>query len=381
MTSADDPSLAGFSYEERNILANVDRCLAEGVAIKDWWRRADATGSITESFELTQVPNRPDKGYSFFATASLPSGPLPVMGDVPNVFYDQPKGRWDLRRWTGNVREFALRYFTRISSFELPQEVVPEGTPTPPPPFNLLSWCPQAFVTKEGFGYQQLYYKLRATGEIGRFPAAESFTIVDQRELATKYEWVVAIVDIFNFVLSFPPNPELPRFGFPMKQSQYIIFSDAFLVDETDPAPGLRGRYQFGYAMLKPRHDDSILVYGPGQFDAGFQLFTFTVQDDGTVRVNMPFVVNRPSSGKVVDPPPNYAAMVDCARRLARGWPFVRVDLYGIAGRTVFGEMTLSPGAGSNRFIPESYEYYWGRELPLPRRPRRRDVTVVMGGA
>lgn len=94
-----------------------------------------------------------------------------------------------------------------------------------------------------------------------------------------------------------------------------------------------------------------------------------------------PFVVNRPSSGKVVDPPPNYAAMVDCARRLARGWPFVRVDLYGIAGRTVFGEMTLSPGAGSNRFIPESYEYYWGRELPLPRRPRRRDVTVVMGGA
>jgi hypothetical protein len=295
MTSVNDPSLAGFSYEERNILANVDSCLAQGIAIMDWWRRAEATGSITESFELTQVPNRPDKGYSFFATAPLPSGPLPVMGDVPNVFYDQPKGRWDLRHWTGNVREFALRYFTRISSFELPQEVVPEGTPTPPPPFNLLSWCPQAFVTKEGFGYQQLYYKLRATGEIGRFPAAESFTIVDQRELATKYEWVVAIVDIFNFVLSFPPNPDLPRFGFPMKQSQYIIFSDAFLVDETDPAPGLRGRYQFGYAMLKPRHDDSILVYGPGQFDAGFQLFTFTVQDAGTVRVNMPFVVNRPT--------------------------------------------------------------------------------------
>jgi hypothetical protein len=91
-----------------------------------------------------------------------------------------------------------------------------------------------------------------------------------------------------------------------------------------------------------------------------------------------PFVVNRPSSGKVVDPPPNFAEMVSIARRLAHGWPFVRVDLYGIAGRTVFSEMTLSPDAGSNRFIPESYEYYWGHEIPLPSRPRRRDVPATM---
>lgn len=295
MTPAAGAPLAGFSYEERNVLANVDRCLAEGVAIMDWWRWAEATGNIPDRFELAQVANRPDKGYSFFATAPLPSGPLPVMGDVPNVFYDQPKGRWDLRHWTGNVREFALRYFTRVSSFELPQTVAQDGSPGPPPPLDLVSWCPRGFVTKEGFGYQQLFYKLRGSGEIGRFPEAESFAIVDQRELATKYEWVVAIVDIFNFVLSFPLNPRLPRIGFPMRQSQYIIFSDAFVRDETDPAPGVRGRFQFGYAMLKPRHDDSVLVYGPGQFDAGFQLFTFTVEGDGAVRVSMPFVVNRPT--------------------------------------------------------------------------------------
>src|SRR4030095_15426505 len=91
-----------------------------------------------------------------------------------------------------------------------------------------------------------------------------------------------------------------------------------------------------------------------------------------------PFVVIRPSSGKVVDPPPNFAEMVSIARRLAHGWPFVRVDLYGIAGRTVFSEMTLSPGAGSNRFIPESYEYYWGHEIPLPSRPHHRDVPATM---
>jgi len=295
MTSVDDPALAGFSYDERNILANVDECLAKGVAIKDWWRRADATGSITDSFDLTRVANRPEKSQSFFAEVPLPSGTLPVMGDVPLVYYDQPKGGWDLRDWAGNVREYALRYFMRISSFELPQTVVQDGSPNPPFPLDLISFCPRPFVTREGFGFQQLYYKLRGSGEIGRFPEAQQFAIIDQRELATRYEWVVAKVQIFNFVLSFPLNPDLPRFGFPMQQIQYIIYSGAFVEDHTDPLPGVLGRYQFGYAMLKPRHDDSILVYGPGQFDSGFQLFTFTVLEDGKVWVRMPFVVNRPT--------------------------------------------------------------------------------------
>jgi hypothetical protein len=296
MTTIGDPSLAGFTYEERNILANVEPCLAAGVAIKDWWRQADATGSIQDSFHLTRVFNRPETSYSFFDTVPLPSGPLPVMGDIPLVSYDQPKGRWDLREWTGNVREFALRYFMRISDFREPQTVVQNGASPPPFPLDLFSWCFRGFVTREGFGFEQLYYKLRGSGEIGRFPEADRFAIIDQRELATRYEWVVAKVQVFDFVLSFPVNPALPRIGIPLSgEAQYIIYSNAFVVDETDPLPGVRGRFQFGYAMLKPRHDDSILVYGPGQFDAGFQLFTFTVADDGTVLVRMPFVVNRPT--------------------------------------------------------------------------------------
>jgi hypothetical protein len=293
--TATDP-LAGFSWEERNLLANVDRCLAAGIAIKDWWRVADATGGISDRFELTTVFNRPDTSYSFFATVPLPSGPLPVMGDVPFVFYDQPKGR-ELGRWDREVEEFALRYFMRISSFRLPQTVTSENPPSLPFPLDELSWCPKGYVTKEGFGYQQLYYKLRGSGEIGRFPEAESYAIVDQRELATRYEWIVAQVEIFNFRLSFPFDPDRPQLTLPpSKKLQYIIFSNAFVLDEINPAPGVLGRFQFGYAMLEPLHDDSVLVYGPGHFAAGFQLFTFTVAADGTIKVRMPFVVNRPTS-------------------------------------------------------------------------------------
>ena len=296
MTTVDDPSLAGFSWEERNILSQVEPCLAAGVRIMSWWQRADKTGSITDSFELTQVANRPEKSVSFFAEVPFPSGPLPVMGDVPLVYYDQPKAGKDIGDWTANVREFALHYFMRISDFELPQTVVQDGAPTPPFPLDLISMCPRGYVTQEGFGFQQLYYKLRGSGEIGRFPEAQSFAIIDQRELATRYEWVVAKVAVFNFVLSFPLNPDWPRIGVPLggQTTQYIIYSNAFVEDHTDPS-GVGGRYQFGYAMLQPRYDDSVLRYGPGQFAAGFQLFTFTIGDDGRVEVRMPFVVNRPT--------------------------------------------------------------------------------------
>ncbi|MEX2222444.1 MAG: ATP-grasp fold amidoligase family protein [Candidatus Rokuibacteriota bacterium] len=81
----------------------------------------------------------------------------------------------------------------------------------------------------------------------------------------------------------------------------------------------------------------------------------------------LPFVVNRPPSGRGIPQPSNFDEMVAAARSLARGWPFVRVDLYSVEGRTIFGEMTWSPGAGTNRFIPESYDRYWGNQLQLPR--------------
>ncbi|HSL50865.1 MAG TPA: ATP-grasp fold amidoligase family protein [Candidatus Deferrimicrobiaceae bacterium] len=80
-----------------------------------------------------------------------------------------------------------------------------------------------------------------------------------------------------------------------------------------------------------------------------------------------PFSVNRPDCGRVVARPGNFDEMVECARRLSADWPFVRVDLYEVDGRTVFSELTLYPAAGMSHFIPEEYDRYWGDALQLPR--------------
>jgi hypothetical protein len=57
-----------------------------------------------------------------------------------------------------------------------------------------------------------------------------------------------------------------------------------------------------------------------------------------------------------------FPGMVEIAEELARGQAFVRVDLYDV-GRPVFGEMTLHPGSGTQRFAPPGYDLTLGRRL------------------
>lgn len=66
--------------------------------------------------------------------------------------------------------------------------------------------------------------------------------------------------------------------------------------------------------------------------------------------------------------PPRFTHMFDCAAELSKGFPFVRVDLYCIEGKVIFGELTLYPGSGLERFRPDSYDWLFGSYLKLPLR-------------
>ena len=64
--------------------------------------------------------------------------------------------------------------------------------------------------------------------------------------------------------------------------------------------------------------------------------------------------------------PEDLDTMLEYARRLAHGFPFVRVDLYCLAHRIVFGEMAFYPEKGTGEFRPESYDLLLGSYLKLP---------------
>ncbi len=61
--------------------------------------------------------------------------------------------------------------------------------------------------------------------------------------------------------------------------------------------------------------------------------------------------------------PENLDEMLDCARKLSKDFPHVRVDFYNINNRLIFSEMTFYHGAGYLKFDSEEFERklgsYW----------------------
>jgi hypothetical protein len=64
--------------------------------------------------------------------------------------------------------------------------------------------------------------------------------------------------------------------------------------------------------------------------------------------------------------------MIRLAERLSADTDFVRVDLYDVGGRVVFGELTSFPAGGDSPFDPESFDAEFGRQWTVPRRYRDR---------
>ena len=59
---------------------------------------------------------------------------------------------------------------------------------------------------------------------------------------------------------------------------------------------------------------------------------------------------------QTVEPPASLSRMLELAEALGDGTDFVRVDLYDVDGRVVFGELTSTPAAGNARFEPRAFD-------------------------
>jgi hypothetical protein len=72
----------------------------------------------------------------------------------------------------------------------------------------------------------------------------------------------------------------------------------------------------------------------------------------------------------ITDPkfPANIELMFSLADRLGSGLDFVRVDLYNVNGRIVFGELTNYPAAGLDPFYPAEFDAVFGSKWRVPAR-------------
>ena len=62
--------------------------------------------------------------------------------------------------------------------------------------------------------------------------------------------------------------------------------------------------------------------------------------------------------------------MLEIAARLGAETDFVRVDLYHLPDRVIFGELTNYPAGGDSPFEPESWNTAFGEPWRVPRRYR-----------
>ncbi len=91
----------------------------------------------------------------------------------------------------------------------------------------------------------------------------------------------------------------------------------------------------------------------------------------------LPFTMQRnPMFEGEVSRPENFETMIDIVSKLAGNFPFVRVDLYNIHGRIIFGEMTFYPSDGRNEFKPEEYNRIIGDYIRLPEIPKGQEYIT-----
>ena len=65
-------------------------------------------------------------------------------------------------------------------------------------------------------------------------------------------------------------------------------------------------------------------------------------------------------SGPLQKKPENFEKMKEVARILSSDLPFVRVDLYNINGKIIFGELTFYPSSGYGKYHPDNFDFVLG---------------------
>lgn len=80
----------------------------------------------------------------------------------------------------------------------------------------------------------------------------------------------------------------------------------------------------------------------------------------------LPYRVSRDNFNNTIAPKPlNYEKMIEIAETLAKPFPFVRVDLYNIDGKIIFGEMTFFHAGALNKIEPHEFDLELGKLINI----------------
>jgi len=139
----------------------------------------------------------------------------------------------------------------------------------------------------------------------------------------------------------------------PYKNVRPRIIAEQFMVDES----GLELKdYKFFCFDGEPK---ALFIATDRPHDTRFDFFDMEFN-------HLPFTNGHENATKKIDKPLNFELMIEIARKLSKGIPHVRVDLYNVNGRIYFGELTFFHWGGMVPFVPEEWDYTFGSWIKLP---------------
>ena len=98
-------------------------------------------------------------------------------------------------------------------------------------------------------------------------------------------------------------------------------------------------------------------------------------------KTRLPYCRPYLSAGRDIPKPAGYEEMIEAAEKMAKPFPFVRVDFYSVGSRAVFGEMTFTPRACIDIDLTDLAQSAMGELLVLPKkllRPPRRGPSPTI---
>ena len=294
-TSASAPLTPG----DQEVLANVEAAIDQGREVKEWLDAERTSRIWMNRFPIARELHYPDLNFGFLMDANLRSGTLPVAGVCQDQLFAWPKApagcRQDLVKVRARLRDFIFHRFMGITHEESWTRAEGLGSGRRNPDSRQLV---------DGWGYEQVFYKLKGTGEVGRFPDNQQRCIVPLEEIGTKYAWIVFKVDIFH--LNAPVNllglANGPRLTVSLQQPVYTVMTPDYLVDQEDPEPGVVGKYGYGYSVIPNPTYKSLLAVGPSSLTHTIERLTFRLLKTGEMRAHMDYVMPQPQRVLNLDP-------------------------------------------------------------------------------
>lgn len=153
----------------------------------------------------------------------------------------------------------------------------------------------------------------------------------------------------------------------PYKNVEPVVFAEEFLEsdtgnarDEGDTWEGI-DEYDFFCFDGEPR----LISYCHGDKNDSEKRYNDFYDTEWNL---LPLTMGYASSNETIRAPKQLSDMLDIARNLSEGVPFLRVDLFMCGGRVLVGELTFYPWGGFTPFSPAEAEMALGKMVSLPLR-------------